>query len=217
MKLEIEYIFASFMQMYQSFSIVLWYPSHLANNSKINVSVFELKNDFYCFQHFKDFNDLYHRVVITWYGSMISKWRVKSCTVHVDCSKNNVYRQAGVRMESTVGLGGILMHVCAGGRERGRKSKGAELTGFLQITGSLTAVESNGAGRAESITGHNRFSHRSELGKAVLYCSADSWHRASTGKGACSQKKKRKKQHFFLINLWHTINWLFFFVFLCSV
>lgn len=67
-------------------------------------------------------------------------------------------------------------------------SKGAVLTGFLQITGSLTAVESNGAGRAESITGHNRFSHRSELGKAVLYCCTDSWHRASTGKGAGSQK-----------------------------
>ena len=97
-------------------------------------------------------------------------------------------------MELTVGLGGILMHVCAGGRERGRKSKGAVLTGFLQITGSLTAVESNGAGRAESITGHNRFSHRSELGKAVLYCSADSWHRASTGKGAGSRKKKKKKK-----------------------
>ena len=97
-------------------------------------------------------------------------------------------------MELTVGLGGILMHVCAGGRERGRKSKGAVLTGFLQITGSLTAVESNGAGRAESITGHNRFSHRSELGKAVLYGSADSWNRASTGKGAGSRKKKKKKR-----------------------
>lgn len=34
------------------------------------------------------------------------------------------------------------------------------LTGLLQLTGSLTAAESNGAGRAESITGHNRFSHR---------------------------------------------------------
>lgn len=99
-------------------------------------------------------------------------------------------------MESTVGLGGILMHVCAGGRERGRKSKGAKRTGFLQITGSLTAVESNGAGRAESITGHNRFSHRSELGKAVLYCSADSWHRASTGKGAGSKKKKKSSISF---------------------
>lgn len=88
------------------------------------------------------------------------------------------------------GLTEIPMHVCVSGEGRKRKSKGAVLTGFLQITGSLTAVESNGAGRAESITGHNRFSHRSELGKAVLYCRADSWHRASTGKGACSLKKK---------------------------
>lgn len=103
--------------------------------------------------------------------------------------KTNVQRQIEAAMELTVGLGGIRMHVCVSGRGRERKSKGAELTGFLQITGSLTAVESNGAGRAESITGHNRFSHRSELGKAVLYCSADSWHRASTGKGAGSQKK----------------------------
>lgn len=74
-------------------------------------------------------------------------------------------------------------------RERRRKSKRAVLTGFLQISGSLTAMESNGAGRAESITGHNRFSHRSELGKAVLYCSTDSWHRVSTGKGAGPKKK----------------------------
>lgn len=74
--------------------------------------------------------------------------------------------------------------------QREKELKGAVLTGFLQITGSLTAVESNGAGRAESITGHNRFSHRLELGKAVLYCSADSWHRASTGKGAGSQKRQ---------------------------
>lgn len=91
-------------------------------------------------------------------------------------------------MELTVGVGGLLMHVCVSRREE-RTSKGAELTGFLHITGSLTAVEINGAGRAESITGHNRFSHRSELGKAVLYCSADSWHRASTGKGAGFKKK----------------------------
>lgn len=95
-------------------------------------------------------------------------------------------------MELTVGLACL----CEWEREK-EKSKGAVLTGFLQITGSLTAVESNGAGRAESITGHNRFSHRSELGKAVLYCSADSWHRASTGKGAGSQKK----DSFFFINL----------------
>lgn len=59
--------------------------------------------------------------------------------------------------------------LCKQGRDRELKSKGAVLTGFLQITGSLTAMESNGAGRAESITGHNRFSHRSELGKAVLF------------------------------------------------
>lgn len=65
-----------------------------------------------------------------------------------------------------------------------RAERGAVLTGSLQITGSLTAVESNGAGRAESITGHNRFSHRLELGKAVLYCSTDSWQRTSTGKEA---------------------------------
>lgn len=78
--------------------------------------------------------------------------------------------------------------------ERGRKSKRVALTGFLQISGSLTAMESNGAGRAESITGHNRFSHRSELGKAVLYCSTDSWHGAFTGKGAgCKKKQKTKK------------------------
>lgn len=100
-------------------------------------------------------------------------------------------RQIEVMMEPTIGLGGILMHVCVseGTREREREREGAVLTGFLQITGSLTAVESNGAGRAESITGHNRFSHRSELGKAVLYCRTDSWHRVSTGKGADSQKK----------------------------
>lgn len=77
---------------------------------------------------------------------------------------------------------------CVRGREREGDWERAVLTGFLQITGTLTAVESNGAGRAESITGHNTFSHRSELGKAVLECSADSWHRASTGKGAGSQK-----------------------------
>ena len=76
-------------------------------------------------------------------------------------------------MKLTLGLAGNLMHVRVS-VEREGKSKGAVLTGFLQITGSLTAVESNGAGRAESITGHNRFSHRSELGKAVLYCTADS-------------------------------------------
>lgn len=106
-----------------------------------------------------------------------------------DSVKNYVQRQTEITMELTVGLGGILTHVCvSGGKER--MSKGAVLTGFLQITGSLTAVESNGAGRAESITGHNRFSHRSELGKAVLYCCADSWHRASTGKGAGSQKRQ---------------------------
>lgn len=67
------------------------------------------------------------------------------------------------------------------------------LTGFLQITGTLTAMESNGAGRAESITGHNTFSHRSELGKAVLECSADSWHGSSTGKGAGSHKHNSTK------------------------
>lgn len=55
-----------------------------------------------------------------------------------------------------------------------RKSKGGCANrGFQQITGSLTAVESNGAGRAESITGHNRFSHRSELGKALLHFTAE--------------------------------------------
>lgn len=89
-------------------------------------------------------------------------------------------------------------------RKRERESKGAVLTGFLQITGSLTAVESNGAGRAESITGHNRFSHRSELGKAVLYCSADSWHRASTGKGAGSLKKK-KEAFFYKLVIHHKL------------
>lgn len=119
-------------------------------------------------------------------------------------------------MELTVGLGGILhVYAClckSGERERERKSKEAVLTGFLQITGSLTAVESNGAGRAESITGHNRFSHRSELGKAVLYCSADSWHRASTGKGAGSQKKTA----FFLDKL-VTHHKLALFLFLFSV
>lgn len=78
-------------------------------------------------------------------------------------------------------------------RERKRKkSKRAVLTGFLQISGSLTAMESNGAGRAESITGHNRFSHRLELGKAVLYCSTDSWHKVSTGKGAGRKKNPKK-------------------------
>lgn len=83
------------------------------------------------------------------------------------------------------------------------------LTGFLQITGTLTAMESNGAGRAESITGHNTFSHRSELGKAVLECSADSWHRSSTGKGAGSQKNNSiktstcdKASHFIDSLLW---------------
>ena len=54
--------------------------------------------------------------------------------------------------------------------------------GSVQIVGSLTAVESNGAGRAESITGHHTFSHRSELGKVGLHNRTGSWHRAATAK-----------------------------------
>lgn len=74
--------------------------------------------------------------------------------------------------------------------ERGRGGERGERGCANRLTGSLTAMESNGAGRAESITGHNTFSHRSELGKGVLYCSTDSWHRVSAGKGAGSKQKK---------------------------
>lgn len=85
-------------------------------------------------------------------------------------------------------IGATVMHVCVNGGERdGERKRGRERGCANRLTGSLTAMESNGAGRAESITGHNRFSHRSELGKGVLYCSTDSWHRVSAGKGAGSK------------------------------
>lgn len=96
----------------------------------------------------------------------------------------------------------VIVRAAERGNERGERA--AVLTGFLQITGTLTAMESNGAGRAESITGHNTFSHRSELGKAALECSADSWHRSSTGKGAGSQRNNSIKTSQLVI-LHHTV------------
>ena len=61
--------------------------------------------------------------------------------------------------------------------------------GGVQMVGSLTAVQSNGAGRAESITGRHTFSHRSELGKVGLHHRTGSWHRAATATHTPGQRQ----------------------------